>query len=85
MESEIQTATCYSSTSISEDSNGSTVLDMPESRKMTKQMDWPAKQPSQVGCKIGSVEALETLNNNTNNEILIKRDPLINTRVLRAV
>ena len=29
---------------------GCTVLDMPESKEMTEQIDWLANQPSQAGC-----------------------------------
>ena len=38
------------STSTFKTSCGSTALDMPEWREMTQQIDWRAKQPSQVAC-----------------------------------
>ena len=58
VESETQTGMCQQLTSTFEESCGCTVLDMPEQREMTEQIDWRAKQPSQ---KILSVEELEML------------------------
>ena len=43
-----QTVMCPRSTCTFEKSCGCTVLDMPESKEMTEQVDWRAKQPSQV-------------------------------------
>ena len=55
---------CQCSTSTFEKSYRCTVLDMPESKQMTAQIDWRAKQPPHAGFaarKIWSVEDLETL------------------------
>ena len=63
VEWEAQTGMCRWSTSTFEISCGCTALDMPEWRETTEQVDWQAKQPSQVACfsKILSVEKHETL------------------------
>ena len=45
VEWEAQTGMCQCLTFTSEDSCGHVVLDMPESREMTEQIDWWAKQP----------------------------------------
>ena len=52
VEWEAQTGMCHCqcSTSTFETSHGCTVLDMLESKKMTEQIDWRAKQPSQAAC-----------------------------------
>ena len=50
MEWEAQIGICRWSTSRLENTCGRTALDMPEWREMTEQIDWRAKQPSQVAC-----------------------------------
>ena len=50
VEWEAQTGICQWSTSTFGNSCGCTALDMLEWREMTVQIDWQAKQPSQVAC-----------------------------------
>ena len=50
VECEAQTGMCQGLTSTFEESCGCAVLDMSESKEMTEQIDWQAKQPSQVAC-----------------------------------
>ena len=47
---EAQTRMCQWSTSTFKNSCGCTALDMPEWRETTEQINWWAKQPSQVAC-----------------------------------
>ena len=47
---EAQTGLCQWSASTFENSCGCTKLDMPEWREVIEQIDWRAKQPSQVAC-----------------------------------
>ena len=47
VELEAQICTCHSSTATFEDTCRCTVMDILESREMTWQIDWQAKQPSQ--------------------------------------
>ena len=63
VEWEAQTGMCRWSTSTFEISCGCTALDMLEWRETTEQVDWQAKQPSQVACfsELWSVEKHETL------------------------
>ena len=48
MEWEAQTGMCQCLSSTFEKSYGCTVLDMPDSKEITEQIDWRAKQPSHV-------------------------------------
>ena len=50
VEWEAQTGICRWSTSTFENSYGCTALAIPEWREMTEQIDWRARQPSQVAC-----------------------------------
>ena len=50
MEWVAQTGMCQWPTSTFKNSCGCTAMDMPEWREMTEQIDWWAKQPSQVAC-----------------------------------
>ena len=52
---------CQCSTSIFEESYGYTAMDMPESKEMTEQIDWRAKQPFRGGLRLGSYEVLRSL------------------------
>ena len=47
---ETKTGMCWWLTSTFKNSYGCTALVMPEWREMTEQIDWRAKQPSQVAC-----------------------------------
>ena len=60
-EREAQIGTCQCLTYIFKNSCGFTALDMPEWREMIEQIDWWAKQSSQVAEKIWSADELETL------------------------
>ena len=53
VEWEAQTGMCQWSTSTVENSCGCTVLDMPEKREMTKQIDWRAKATLTSGLLLG--------------------------------
>ena len=50
MEWEVQTEKCRWLTSTIDNSCGCTALGMPEWRETTEQIDWRAKQPSQMAC-----------------------------------
>ena len=50
---------CWWSTSTFVNSCGCTALDMPEKRETTEQIDWLARQPSQVACFSGDLKCWE--------------------------